>query len=335
MSYRDIVALNQSCLKKILQSPKDFLTAVNNQNNDDSTQSHFIFGSVVDLMLTGTREEFHSKYIVVDDSDNPTEGIKLVVDSLFKDLQHLGDITELEDYKTLILSHCNFMNYQSNWKDETRVNKIIDLGKKYFDVLKSSVNKTVVSSIEYSTAITAVAALKSDEFTKYYCWKQPNVEFLDKFIIEFEWQGYNIKGELDRVVVDHVEKTITPIDFKTTGKSVLNFNSDFWFYRYDFQAAVYKYGLTLHDTITSYIDKGYVLKNFLYIVVEKNFVNNPMIFEVTQKVIDIGFSGGQLSNGKKLEGFEQAIERYNFAYQHDKWDYPMEYYTKGKQEIII
>lgn len=335
MSYRDIVALNQSCLKKILQSPKDFLTAVNNQNNDDSTQSHFIFGSVVDLMLTGTREEFLDKYVVVDDTDNPTEGIKTVVDSLFKDIQHLGAITELGDYKSLILSHCNFTGYQSNWKDETRVNKIIDLGSKYFNVLKTTVNKTVVSSLEYALAVNTVASLKSDEFTSKFTKKQPNVDFIDKFIIEFEWKGYNIKGELDRVVIDHKEKTITPIDFKTTGKSVLNFNSDFWFYRYDFQAAVYKYGLTLHDTITDYIDQGYVLKNFLYIVAEKNLVNNPMIFEVTQKVIDIGFSGGELSNKRKLEGFEQAIERYDYAHQNDKWDYSMEYYINGKQEIII
>lgn len=335
MSYRDIVALNQSCLKKILNSPKEFLNAVNNQNNEESSQSHFVFGSVVDLMLTGTKEEFLEKYIVIDDVDFPSESIKLVVDSLFKDLQHLGDITDLQDYHTLILSHCNFTNYQSNWKDETRVNKIIDQGSKYFNILKSSINKTSISTIEYANAITAVAALKADEFTSKYTRKQPNVEFLDKFIIEFEWMGYNIKGELDRVAVNHNEKEITPIDFKTTGKSILGFNSDFWFYRYDFQAAVYKYGLTLHPTITDLIDKGYTLKNFLYIVVEKNVNNNPMIFEVTQKVIDIGFSGGKLSNGKVLEGFEQAMKRYNFAYQNDKWAYPKEYYINGKQEITI
>jgi hypothetical protein len=33
-----------------------------------------------------------------------------------------------------------------------------------------------------------------------------------------------------------------------------------------------------------------------------------------------------LSNGKRYEGLEQAIERFNYAVENDAWDYPMEYY---------
>jgi hypothetical protein len=333
-NYRDINALNQSSLKKILESPKAYLDSI--QQTDNSEQSHFVFGSVLDLMLTGTREEFYEKYVRLDESSFPTEKVKLIVDGVFRDADLIDEeVKSLDSYKDLILQHCNYDGYQSNWKDETRVEKIITQGSEYFELLSDIKGKTIISELDYSLAVNCKAAMASDKFTKPYVVKSEGVEFWDKFIVEFTWEGLNIKGELDRVVINHKEKTITPIDFKTTGKTVNSFNSDFWYYRYDFQAAVYKYGLTLNSSIVNYLDQGYKLENFLYIVVEKLLKNNPMIFEVPQKVIDIGFNGGVLSNQRELEGFVQAIFRYKFASENDTWEYPREYYIKGRLDIKI
>jgi hypothetical protein len=332
MEYREINALNQSILKKILQSPQAFLAARNKQEKrEESIEEHFIFGSILDLMLTGTKQEFDGKYAVVDDSIKCTDSIKLVVDSIIEEANNLGtDLTDvtLDSIKDVILQHCKYTNYSATWKDETRVNKIIELGTKYFEEVKCTIGKIIISDSEYAKAVACKMALMSDKYTREFVVKKdkPNRDILDKFIIEFEWQGYNIKGELDRVIIDHNDKTIIPIDFKTTGKSVLGFNSDFWYYRYDFQAAVYKYGLTLHDDIAKYLDQDYKISDFLYIVVEKNLIHSPMIFRVNQRVIDIGFSGGTLSNGKSLDGFTQAIERYKYAEENTAWEYPVEYY---------
>jgi len=340
MEYREIDALNQSSLKKILESPQSYLQAKKaQQENRKTTEDHFIFGSILDIMLTGTKEEFESKYAVVDDAIKCTESVKSVIDNIIEECNSLNmDLTNvtLDSMRDLILQHCNYLGLYPAWKEETRVNKIIELGNGYFEEIKNTIGKIVVSETEYAKAVACKMALSSDKYTREFVVKKAksNRDILDKFIIEFNWRGYNIKGELDRVIIDHNDKTIIPIDFKSTGKSVLGFNSDFWYYRYDFQAAVYKYGLTLHDDIAKYLDQGYKISNFLYIVVEKNLFNSPMVFIVNQKVLDIGFSGGTLSNGKSLDGFEQAMLRYEYAMNNNAWEYPMEYYDNDGEMYI-
>ena len=324
--------LNQSSLKKILVSPQEYLKAINKQE-DEATPEHFLFGTVVDIMLTGNKDEFDEKFVKIPDETKCSDAVKAIVE----EVEHrclTG--TALEQCRNTILDFCNQNNYQPNWKDDTRIDKIIKEGSEYFDLLKSIADKTPITESEYAKAVNAVMALKADKYTQYYTRKQKDVEFLDKFIVCFGYEGEEIKGELDRVVINHKTKTITPIDFKTTGKSILGFNYDFWQFRYDFQAAVYTYGLQRHSDIINLLSQGYELKNFLYIVVEKSLIYNPQIFEVHKAITKIGWEGGTLSNGRRLEGFVQAIQRYQFATKNEAWNYSQEYYeNEGKIFIEV
>jgi hypothetical protein len=332
--YKTISKLNQSLLKKILISPRSFLEAQKKyQEQDESSEEHFVFGSMVDLMLTGTKAEFDEKYHRVSDDAKCTEAVKVIVEGAFKEAVELDPLFtgEISDYRLSVLQHCKYQNYQSNWKDDTRVDKIIEQGAKYFKVLAKSIGKTVISDTEYSNALACKMALQADQFIKPFVDKKydQEVEFWDKFIVEFTFQGLDIKGELDRVVINHKTKVITPVDFKTTGKTVTGFQYDFWKYRYDFQAATYRIGLEQHPKIEELIAKGYSLNLFHYIVVEKDLKNFPMIFVVSVDVQEVGLIGGELSNGTRLEGLSQAIVRYKYASENNAWDYPMEYYQTG------
>lgn len=340
MEYKEINALNQSILKKILISPQSFLQAQKKQAEpDDSSEEHFVFGTVVDIMLTGSREEFEEKFVKIPDETKCSETIKKIVKSVYEEVSiDENEIESLEVYDIAILKYANYADYQRKWKDETKVDKIVEEGKSYFELLKTIGNKIPITETDYAKAVACVMALKTNEFTKPYTVLKSssnNREFLDKFIIEFDYKGYKIKGELDRVIIDHTERTVTPIDFKTTGKPIGGFINDFWFYRYDFQAAVYTRGLFEHPDIKKLLENNYSLNSFLYIAVETNLVSNPMVFEVTPEAIEIGFSGGIVKN-KTYEGFEHAVVRYCYAEQLDCWDYPMEYYeSKGKMLITL
>lgn len=341
MEYKNIDALNQSILKKILISPQSFLQAKKKQEyGEESEEDHFTFGTIVDLMLTGNKEDFDKRFIKIPDKNSCSDTIKGIVKDVYNDiLVTEGEIAEsLDNYKVKILQYCNYANYQAKWKDDTRVDKIISEGNEYFELLKTIGSKTPVTESDYTKAVTCVMALKSDKFTQPHVVLKANSnnrEFLNKFIIEFDCENYKIKGELDRVIIDHTEKVITPIDFKTTGKPITGFINDFWYYRYDFQAAVYTRGLVEHPKIKELLKNNYILNPFLYIVVETNLVNNPMAFEVTPEAIEIGFIGG-IVKGKTYEGFEQAIHRYSYAQENNRWDYPMEYYeSKGKMLITL
>lgn len=314
-------------------SPKAFLQEQERyQRNEETTEEHFLFGTMVDIMLVGDKEEFDSKFHRIPDeidcSDTVKAIVKGVLEDAIEDRKEDEELYPLDHYPDFILQHCNYQLYYSNLKDDTRVKKIIDQGTKYFKILSAGMGKITVTESEYATALNCMMALKSDQFTKRFVDRKadPNMEFLDRFVIEFELDGFELKGELDRVAIDHKNKIIIPIDFKTTSKSVNSFESDFWYYRYDFQAATYSYGMMFHPKVKELVEQGYTVDSFRYIVVEKNLYNNPMVFLISDEAINIGFEGGKLSNGKTYEGLKQALIRYKFAEENNAWEYPMEYY---------
>lgn len=330
MDYKSLPGTNQSILKKILDHPKDYLKAKERQeSSDESSEEHFVFGSMVDMMLLSTKAEFDTKFSRIPDDVKCSDAIKVIVLGVFEGVKDIGEIKDFSEYPNLILSHCQYQNYQPNWKEDTRVNKVIEQGTAYFNILRKGINKILVTETEYANAVSCVMALKADAFTRPYVDKKfdkNNVEFWDRFIIQFLHNGRAIKGELDRVVINHTKKTITPVDFKTTGKTIKGFKYDFWQYRYDFQAAVYKLGVLAHPAVIALLDQGYTLQDFVYCVVEKNLVYNPMNFVVPSAVNNIGLYGGFRGNGQELEGFFAACARLDFAEANDAWEYPMEYY---------
>ena len=346
MDYKTISALNQSTLKQILVSPRSYVEAKERQlARVESTEQHFVFGSLVDMMLTESKEEFDKKYAVVPDDTGVSETIAKIVKGVYDGKNNSDDLAwgALEDYPEEILQYCNYELYQSRWKDETRINKIVEQGSQYFEVLKNCGTRTIITESEYAKAVNCVMALRTDKYTSKYCQKKSNdldIEIIDKHVVVFEHEGLEFKGELDRIIVNHKEKTITPIDFKTTSKSVLNFENSFWHFRYDFQAAVYTLGLTkdTSERLKSYYEDGYSFNPMLYIVVETFLKNSPMVFEISREAINTGLYGNidKIPKLKEnLEGFYQAIKRFKYATENDAWDYPMEYDVKGKTIIQL
>lgn len=332
-SYRELAGLNQSLLKKILVSPATFLKEKN--RTGDSEGEHFVFGSMVDDLLLNP-QSFDDKYYVMEEgsiSDTFKSITQYVYDYTLTD----NGIWSLNDAKLepIILEAYKVYSYQGRWGDATKLKNFREKCQTYYDSLVSAKGKKIVNKSDYSKAVICVASLKGDPYTGQYHSHDKNTEEWRHKVIQFELLGYRMKGELDKVFIDHVNKTITPIDYKTTGTSVNSFNFDFWKFRYDFQAAFYWMGLSKDPEIKKLVEQGYQLKHFMYIVVEKESINPPMIFRVPNAVTEIGWAGGKLSSGKKLEGIIQAISRYDFHYKNNKWDYPIEYYTNKFVDIEI
>jgi hypothetical protein len=329
MEYRNLDGLNQSLLKKILVSPSAFIRQRDKQG--DSDEDHFVFGSLVDDMLL-SNIELQDKYYIMEETPL-SDVLKSITRYVFDYSETLETIPAWDTLENAMLLACDEYEYQGRWKAETRVDKIKKECKPYFLSLRKSKGKRIVSEEDYNKAVICVASLKADPFTSIYFSKGKEIETITHKVITFEYRGLQFKGELDKVFIDHKNKTITPIDYKTTGTSVYSFQYDFWKFRYDFQAAVYYYGISVDPEMKKLVEAGYKILHFRYIVVEKEMFNPPMIFKVTNKVTNIGFKGGTLSSGKTLEGFMQAVERYLFHAEEDKWDYPMEYYKNNYLEI--
>lgn len=338
MNYRELEGVNQSTLKKILESPGAYLNAKEKMNQSQDEAEHFVFGDVLDNLLVGNQEYFENKYVVISDEDKTPPAIAAVVQDVYTRLSPMFEKLEgLGNFESVILESVNKLEYQKNWNDNTRVQKIIKEGSLYWEFLKTSSGKILLKQSLYSKAVCCKAALMCDEFTAKYVNKKldKDVEFLDKHVITFEYRNYQCKSELDRIYINHKTKTIQPIDFKQTGTSVYSFNYDFWKFRYDFQSTFYTIALKRCPVIQKLIQDGYTLQTFLYIVVEKELKNPPLIFRVPNSILAIGKNGGILSNGKVLQGVEDAFDALEFALQRNIWNYPQYYYLKGEQEIEI
>ena len=340
--YATIDKLNQSLLKKILISPYSFLKERNRyeQEDDGIEKSHFVFGSMVDVLLLDP-DTFDKKYYMME-SEGISDAMRQILHYIYDIMYISGDDTSimgLEENNIMdkfILEAVNHVGWQPRYKDETKIAKVKEEGSQYFKSLIEAKGRTIVTNDDRIRATICVASLKADPYIGKYLKPTAENTIYKRKIIQFEYKGIDFKGELDEVYVDHTAKTIQPIDYKTEGQSVNMFPYNFWKFRYDFQAAVYDTGLRQDEEIQQLIRDGYKILPFIYIVVESNNVNAPMIFNVSGSVIQMGFNGGVLHTGKKLEGFLQAIERYKFHSENDKWDYPMEYYqNNGSIDIKI
>ena len=104
IDYQTISALNQSTLKQILISPQAYVKAKERQlSRIESNEQHFVFGSIVDMMLTESKEDFDKKYAVIPDDTGVTEVIGRIIKGLYDDVSYLVEEKVLEDYKDEIL----------------------------------------------------------------------------------------------------------------------------------------------------------------------------------------------------------------------------------------
>jgi hypothetical protein len=334
VEYRQLPGVNQSSLKKILVSPQSYLQAVKSQAEpDDDKEDHFVFGGVLDVMLVGNKEEFDRQYVKIPDDTKCSDTIKSIISTVYNSVT-VEEKLPLSNYSDTILSVAREQGYQDKYKDDTLIATVIKQGEDYFKLLSKIAGKTPVTETDYAKAVSCKMALIADKFTNPYVKAGKEIEFLNRFVIQFEYEGVNIKGELDRVIINHKQKTVTPLDFKSTGKSVYTFKYDFFKYRYDFQAAVYRQGLFNDERIKTLLEEGYTITPFVFVVVEKDLKNNPMVFVVSPEVESIGLVGGVTSEGKELEGFTQAMQRYKYHEENNLWDYPAEYYLNEGYLLI-
>jgi hypothetical protein len=325
-SYRTMAGINQSSLKKILSSPYAYLKEIN--RTQESDESHFVFGSLVDDMLLAPKT-VADKYYKMEASKTP-DGIKSIVRYVYDMVREEEGTVSLEHdmMNDIILKGCEVYNWNSNWGAEAKLRNVKEKGLAYYHSLQQAEGKRVVPADEYNQAVLCKSALVADKYISKYLTPTADCTLYRHKVLSFMVAGEECKGEVDLVYINHKEKTIQPIDFKTTGVSLSGFNYEFWKYRYDFQCAFYTEGLQQDPEIKQLMSDGYQINNFQYIVVEKSLQSKPMIFTVPTEVVVIGRVGGELKNGRKLEGFVQAMKRLKFHRDQDLWDYPMEYYEQ-------
>ena len=266
-TYRADNSLSYSKLSQFFKNgPKALIS------NEKIDTPSLRFGSCVDTILTAS-EEFDDRFYVAD-IDKFSDSIRKMTEDLFN--PEIEELALIDDATILMI--LDTYQYQTNWKSQTRIDKIIDLGSDYYTVLKYSTGKIVISPQEFSEASQCVQTLKTHPFSYqiFECNEDEEIFYQLKFKTKID--DIPFRFMMDICKVNHKKRTILPIDLKTSGKSSELFEKSFLDWAYWIQGGSYSAGLNKIISEDDYF-KNFEILPFQFLVINKNDLC-PLIWEM-------------------------------------------------------
>jgi hypothetical protein len=188
---------------------------------------------------------------------------------------------------------------------------------------------TVVTMQDVDNATKIVEELKTNNFTapivnmvnstRYSVFNQLQVEGYDVF-------DHAFKSMMDKLVADHVEKTIQVYDLKCTW-SVENFYEEYYLYR-----RAYIQGFLYHKAAESWASEmgygDYTILNPKFIVCDSTNYTAPLVYSMTKESMTKAMSGFE-HKGREYPGVASLIEDLKWAIDTNRWNISRENYINN------
>ena len=326
--YYERAEVNQSSLKVILNDGIQVFIQQQNEliKQDDlyyEEKRHFVIGQAVDTFITNGEDEYNRKYYSSRLTKKPSDTIMSIVRMTFdnayrnfitlngEDAKSEGNIDD-EELQELLIQSITEHNYQSNWKLETKINKIVQEGSLYWNELIEAQGKQILSEEEENIIKAIINSILTHKHTSHLFKDSDEVDIIFQLPLFFEYEGISCKALLDMVIINHSSKKIIPIDIKTVGDYVLRFNRAIQKRRYDIQGAFYTYGIEKNkESILELCNRTlnsneYDIANFAFLAESTFTPGTPMIYVLTNELLEQGRWG----DNEEVKGFHQAIEIY-------------------------
>lgn len=240
--------LSPSALKLMLESPKIYFKHYVLGEKDVKTGKHFDEGSLVHCMVLEP-EELKNKFVNMGISV-PTDSTRLCIEHL---LSLEKNAEELEEYNEEIIAYLKDINLHQSlvddkkapWKtgDEKRIEKIItENSTEYFKIMIEGRNKTIVDAASWDKCYAKAEAILNNDKAKFLL-KTINENDEIRYEIELSYKPdeleYGVKGIIDAIKVDRVNKTIYISDVKTHNGKLKDFATAAEKYEYWLQPIIY------------------------------------------------------------------------------------------------
>lgn len=250
------------------------------------------FGSCVDSIITDGIEDFNNRFMVAEFPIIPDSIITIVKDlfTTYSDKYYKIEDIPNED----IIKSASVFNYQNNWKPETRAKVIREKGSTYYSLLYLSKDKTIIDTNTYEDVQNSVFALKNSEATKYYfADNNPFEDVCRYYQLKFKatLNGIDYRCMFDLIIVDYKNKTIRPIDLKTSSHKEWDFYLSFVQWNYNIQNRLYVRILQDNISKDDYF-KDFKILPYKDIVVNRKTLT-PLVWDC-----DFTFTVGLLKFGK-------------------------------------
>lgn len=310
--YRDIDLPSYSMLASISKHGLDVMTGVKNQS------FNLKFGSLVDD-LCFEPQRVKDKYYQGKAPKPPTANVKKILDLLIEKLKpskahnpflkvkqpsHL-----LSDHISELMKCVSELGVYKSYTDQKIFDTIDKQGGLYFkDKIKSS-GKMMITKEMWDRAQIAAHTLKNHPFSKKCFEQRSGVDLFYQFKFRQHVFGYETKGMLDCVIVDHNLQTIYPIDLKTGELPVNDFPFVMLNHKYYIQAGLYRQAII--NMVGNDRDlKAYTVAPFEFLYISKENLGKPMIFIVPEELHEGALTGFTDTYGVQHLGVETLLEMY-------------------------
>lgn len=274
------------------------------------------FGAAVDeILMPSDDTSFEDKFIITD-FEKPSATSGKLVDVI------LSNYTEMPSDEEM-LKICENSQFWASYSDDKILETIKDNKvKDYLEIEFQRHVKHIISTKTYMDARNLADILRVHKYSKHIFIN--NHENINKFLLEFKIDGIVFKGEIDKLIINHDDKTIQIVDLKTGKASYDQFFRSFLMYRYYLQSYLYTKALEKLKEEMGLEDYTILPFKFLYIGRSEKI---PIIYTVSEDWLNAA-ENGFTCNGYSYNGYKKIIEDIIWHFDHNLYDLPREVFEK-------
>jgi len=334
--YRAVIMDSSSSLKDFSQDRKKYHKRyVLREKVEDKENAAVNMGRMVETLLLEPHR-FDSTFYLSVCSSPPTGLMLAFVESLYRNTvqatDEMGEVNRtFED-----LAKDAYVDSGFKIKFDAVLGKFIGSEAETFykemrEVKSKGLTVVTTRDIEYAERI--VESLRTNSTTakivnlvdssRYQIIHQLQVE---GYVVD----GHEFKSMMDKVVVDHTEKTIQIYDLKCTW-SVENFYEEYYLYRRSYiQAYLYHRALCVceDNEILGFDHDEYEILFPKFIVCDSTNYMDPLIYTLTDADIDDAYNGFE-HKGRTYPGVKNIIKDLKWAQENDVWSISRTNYENG------
>jgi hypothetical protein len=323
--YRAVVMDSSSSLKDFSQDRKKYYKKyLLGEKVEDKDSSAANMGRIVETLLWEPHL-FDDKFYMSSCASTPTGLMLDFVEALYKctELATNEEGKVVIDFSELSLEAYHMSGFKIKY--EAVMNKFVGSEAEiYYNEIRRvrANNLTVVNTTEIAVAEKIVERLKTNSTTGpiVNLVNSSRYEVIDQMQVEgYTIDGHLFKSMLDKVIIDHDAKTISPYDLKCTW-SVENFYEEYYLYRRAYiQAYLYFYAM-LHlanDKDSPYY--GYTVNYLQFIVCDSTNYYQPLIYTLDLEDMEDAYAGF-VHKGRTYPGVGELIAALTWCVETDTWD---------------
>jgi hypothetical protein len=322
--YRAVEMDSSSSLKDFSQDRRKYYKKyILGEKVEDKDSSAANMGRIVETLLMEPHL-FDDKFYMSSCTSTPTGLMLDFVEALYK---HTRDATDENGIVTTPMNELLEAAYKDSGfkiKYEAVITKFVGSEAEiYYNEIRTVRTKglTVVNTTEISIAEKIVEQLRINTTTApiVNLTSSSRYEVIDQMQVEgYTIDGHKFKSMIDKVVIDHKEKTIQPYDLKCTW-SVENFYEEYYLYRRAYIQAYLYYHAMLHMANNPDSEcYGYKVEYLKFIVCDSTNYYQPLIYTLDDYDMINAYKGFILKE-RKYPGVQDLIAALTWCVTTGTW----------------